>query len=243
MSGGCFMVSRQIWDHPEFRPAVFSEREAFMWLVSEAAWKSRTTRAGRAVVDLERGQLCASLRFLSTAWGWSKSRVERFLKRLENRDMIRAETGTGQVVITVCNYSKYQGERDTGGTEAGHGRDRSGTNENKGNKDNNTPKPPNGVPDGFDAFWSAVPKKVGKDAAIKAYRAAVKKAPPELILSGIKAYAVSVLGKDRQYVANPASWLNAGRWGDEVDAPRGWRDKPEAEWTAKDRLEYTRAML
>jgi len=133
------MVSRRIWDHPAFAASEFSEREAFLWLVSEASWKPRTVRAGRAVVNLERGQLCASIRFMATAWTWSKSRVDRFLKRLEKQDMVRAESGTGQLIITLCNYDEYQGKRDTGGTRAGHERDTSGTNYNKDEiRDNNT---------------------------------------------------------------------------------------------------------
>lgn len=135
MTAGTFAVSRQIWSHPEFAPCAFSEREAFLWLVSEASWKERTSRSGRVVVDLQRGQLCASVRFMAEAWQWSKSRVDRFLKRLENRDMLVTETGTGQLVITLCNYDEYQGQRDTSGTRAGqsagHERDASGTNYNK----------------------------------------------------------------------------------------------------------------
>lgn len=135
MTAGTFAVSRRIWTHPEFAPCEFSEREAFLWLVSEASWKDRTARSGRVVVDLKRGQLCASIRFMAEAWRWSKSRVDRFLKRLENRDMIRTESGTGQCVITICNYDEYQGQRDASGTEAGqspgHERDTSGTNYKK----------------------------------------------------------------------------------------------------------------
>lgn len=135
MTAGTFAVSRRIWSHPEFAPSAFSEREAFLWLVSEASWKDRAARSGRVVVDLRRGQLCASIRFMGEAWGWSKSRVDRFLKRLENRDMLRTESGTGQLVITLCNYDEYQGQRDTGGTRAGqssgHERDTSGTNYKK----------------------------------------------------------------------------------------------------------------
>lgn len=144
MTAGTFAVSRRIWSHPEFAPCEFSEREAFLWLVSEASWKPRTVRAGRVVVDLERGQLCASIRFMADAWQWSKSRVDRFLKRLEKRDMLVSECGTGQLIITLCNYDEYQGERDTSGTvagqKAGHERDSSGTNYKKDVIQSNTEK-------------------------------------------------------------------------------------------------------
>jgi hypothetical protein len=131
MTTGTFNVARAIWEHPVFAPSPFSEREAFLWLVSEAAWKPRTARAGRVIVDLERGQLCASIRFMAEAWGWSKSRVERYLKRLENHAMICAKSGTGQMVLTIQNYNEYQHPWDSGGTQAGHKRDTSGTNYKK----------------------------------------------------------------------------------------------------------------
>lgn len=131
MTGGTFKVSRRIWSHPDFAPSPYSEREAFLWIVSEASWKARRVRAGRITVDLDRGQLCASIRFMAEAWIWSKSKVDRYLKRLERLDMIRTESGTGQLVLTVCNYDEYQGDRDTSGTVAGHERDSSGTNYKK----------------------------------------------------------------------------------------------------------------
>lgn len=135
MSAGTFAVSRRIWSHPEFAPCEFSEREAFLWMVSEASWKPRTVRSGRVVVDLQRGQLCASIRFMAEAWKWSKSRVDRFLKRLEKRDMLVSQSGTGQIIITLCNYDEYQWPNEDSGTraghKAGHERDTSGTNYKK----------------------------------------------------------------------------------------------------------------
>lgn len=236
MSGGSFFVSRAIWDHCEFEPEPFSQREAFLWLISEAAWKPCRRRAGRVVVDLKRGQLCASIRFMAEAWGWSKSRVSRFLTRIESRDMIGTGTGTGQLVITLSNYDKYQGERDTSGTraerKAGHERDTSGTNENKGNKlINNTPLPPKGD-DGFDAFWQEVPRKVAKIAARKAYSSALKKTDAATILDGMKRHAKAMAGNEARYVPHPSSWLNAERWADEEAPPDR---KPPSEWSDKDR--------
>lgn len=226
MSGGTFNVSRKIWDHPEFRPEPFSEREAFLWLVSEASWKSRTVRAGRVVVDVERGQLCASIRFMAEAWQWSKSRVNRFLKRLENRDMIETQIGTGQLVLTVCNYDTFQGKRDVGGTragrKAGHERDSGGTNEKKDaiqSKKEYTTNPPEGVTDRFDEFWQEVPRKIGKGTAKRAFAKAVKKVDPQIIIDAMRAHAKAMKGKDQQYIPHPSTWLNGERWDDEAPAP------------------------
>ena len=86
---GTFNVSRAIWNHSVFKPEPFSEREAFLWLISEAEWRPRTRRVGNIIVDLARGQIAASLRFMGRRWGWKKDRISRYLLRLKNRDMIK----------------------------------------------------------------------------------------------------------------------------------------------------------
>ena len=72
---GVFAVDRGIWEHPVFAREPFSEREAFIWLVGEAAFRSRRVRlASGAIVELARGQLAHSLRFMASKWCWSEAR-------------------------------------------------------------------------------------------------------------------------------------------------------------------------
>lgn len=105
---GVIAIDRGVFDHDCFADEPFTEREAWMWLIAEAAWKARTRRIGRVVVNLARGQLAASLRFMAERWGWNKDKVDRFLARLKNRDMIATDSATGISVITICNYNNYQ---------------------------------------------------------------------------------------------------------------------------------------
>lgn len=77
------------------------------------------------------------------------------------------------------------------------------------------PKPPKGpADDRFDQFWQAYPKKVGKAAALKAW----EKAKPDLqaVLKALEWQKQSdQWRKDGgQYIPNPATWLNQGRWDD-----------------------------
>ena len=67
----------------------------------------------------------------------------------------------------------------------------------------------------FDLFWNAYPKKIAKKAALKAWTQATKDTDPNVIIASAQAYAKD---KTRQeaYTAYPATWLNAGRWMDEV---------------------------
>lgn len=229
------MVSRTLWDDPAFADEPFSEREAWIWMIAEACWKPREKRVGSIVVELDRGQFAASIRFMAEAFSWHRNRVHRLLKRLQSRNMIRVESGTGVNVVSICKYDEYQLSPKHHGTAAGQQRDSSGTNENKGNKGNNNTSSND---DGFDEFWRHVPRKVGKGQAVKAYRAARKKVSHDKLVSGIKAYADSVSGTDPQFVAHPATWLNGERWADEGKTDtRTWRDKHPSEWTARDRKE------
>jgi len=76
--------------------------------------------------------------------------------------------------------------------------------------------PPKGDDDAFSEFWDSVPRKVAKGQARKAWKTAVKKAPPETIIAAMKRYAKEREGKDAQFTAHPATWLNGERWADET---------------------------
>jgi len=146
---GVFAVDRGIWDDPDFAPEPFTEREAFMWLVGEAAWRKHRRRLGGHVYDLDRGQLVCSLRFLAEAWQWGKGSVERFLAMLAQKSIIGTLSGHSATVITIRNYSRFQRvslpEANECGTEAGQTRDKV---EDIESKEDTTP--PTGAPRDLD---------------------------------------------------------------------------------------------
>ena len=134
---GLFWVDRGVWEHPiltDRRP--FSRREAWLWMISEAAYLPRQFRVGGQTIELKRGQLAHSIRYIADKWRWPKSNVARFFDCLKTGTMIETESGTGVNIITICNYDKYQSrqpaDRDTGwdthrdksGTAAGQQRDK-----------------------------------------------------------------------------------------------------------------------
>jgi hypothetical protein len=82
------------------------------------------------------------------------------------------------------------------------------------------PARPDTLP-GFDAFWEAYPRRIGKEEARKAYRKALKLTTPDVILAGAKRYRreVEKAGTEMQFVKHPGPWLNAGRWEDEEPPP------------------------
>lgn len=73
--------------------------------------------------------------------------------------------------------------------------------------------------DTFPDWYTAYPKHVGRGQAEKAYRQALKKAEPSVLLSAAQRFAVASAGKDPQFIAHPATWLNGERWLDDAAPP------------------------
>lgn len=109
-------VDVSVFEHEFFAsPEPFSEREAWLWLIANAAWKNTTHRVGNVMLDVPVGSLFATLRGLQSAWHWgSDKRVRSFISRLENGRMVETKTDAGKTHITICNYGRYQ---DAGRTE------------------------------------------------------------------------------------------------------------------------------
>lgn len=72
----------------------------------------------------------------------------------------------------------------------------------------------------FDRFWAIYPKKVGKQAAFRAFKAAIKKASIEAMLAAIEKQKQSEQWRkdNGQFIPHPTTWLNQGRWDDEITA-------------------------
>lgn len=108
-------IQTSIFDHEVFAAEPFSEREAWMWLISKAAWKDTKHRIGHNVVDVPTGSMFLTLREMQATWRWkSDKRVRSFLSMLEREEMIETKTDAGKTQVSICNYSRYQ---DSGRTE------------------------------------------------------------------------------------------------------------------------------
>ena len=72
------------------------------------------------------------------------------------------------------------------------------------------------IPIWFSKCWENSPKRIGKKAALRAYKAALKDTDADTLLAGIKAYSAKVKSEqtDEKYICHPVTWLNQGRWED-----------------------------
>jgi len=212
-------VQTSIFDHELFQAEPLTEREAWLWLISNAAWKTTRHRVGTDMHEVPAGSLFVTLRKLQTAWKWkSDYRVRSFLKLLEKEEMIVSETNTGKTQITICNYSHYQEAERT---------DNASATQEKRTKDTNTPNTsslrsdvtikPDFESEFEQQFWPVYPRRVGKGQALKAFRAARKQNDLETIMAGVRRYAASRQGENPEYTKHASTWLNGQCWLDEAD--------------------------
>ena len=74
----------------------------------------------------------------------------------------------------------------------------------------------------FNEWYQNYPRKEGKGQARKAFKAALKKTDLETLKAGLAAYNKTVEGKEKKYIAMPATWLNGERWADDTTGlPQG----------------------
>lgn len=90
--------------------------------------------------------------------------------------------------------------------------------------------------DDFEDFWTAVPRKVGKKDAQKAYRLARKYHTGQFLKEAMLAYAKSREGEPKEFTLHPSTWLRGERWNDQsgsMTAQNGERPSSERIWADK----------
>ena len=241
MKGGYIVTARSIFEHEDFEGETFSRREAFLWLVAQAAWKD--------TAELKRGQVEASLRKMATTWGWTIDKVRWALKGWQAKTMVKIHTTghttghpTPSLVVTLCNYDKYQ--KVTKGNTTGHTTGHTTVEKKKKpieekKKENIVRLVATQPDDRFEEFWNGFPKRLGDNPKHKAHlkfleltRSGVD--PALMIAAARRSPAHANRGDDRKYVPMCITWLNQHRWED--DARSGLFEEAPMSETERDQL-------
>ena len=82
------------------------------------------------------------------------------------------------------------------------------------------PKSPS-TGDAFERFWSVYPRKIGKQSAKRAFERV--KVPLETLVTAVERQKCSDqwMQNNGQFIPHPATWLNQGRWDDELPESAG----------------------
>lgn len=95
---------------------LWQDAERFKWwcdLLMLAAWEDRKTMHDAHVFVLTKGQMIASVSFLTERWGKSAPTIIKYLKLLEDEGMIKRTVLYRQTsIITICKYESYTEQDD-----------------------------------------------------------------------------------------------------------------------------------
>jgi hypothetical protein len=177
-------------------------------------------------VVIKAGQFITGRKKLSEETGISESKCERILKVFENEQQIEQQKTNLFRLITILNYNGYQKSEQqieqpvNNKCTTNEQPVNTNNNKNNNNKENNENKKAY-----FNEFWKAYPNKTGKLACIKAWE---KLKPNKELLDKMliaieeqKQWRLNAHGEFRPPWKNPATWLNAGCWEDEITKGNG----------------------
>ena len=104
---GWIKISREIEDH-----WLWQDADRMRWWIDMlflASWEDKKVIEDTHLITIKKGQFIASVAFLCKRWGKSNKTIIKYLKLLEEDEMICREVLHRQTpIITICNYDKYQ---------------------------------------------------------------------------------------------------------------------------------------
>jgi len=89
----------------------------------------------------------------------------------------------------------------------------------------------------FQTFWQLYPRKVAKKQAEKSWKR-LSQAEQTEVLEALPNHIEywRLKETDKEYIPHPATWLNQGRWEDELDLTPKEMKKPSLPWYSTDEL-------
>ena len=112
MSNNFFKVDRGLLGSPRWLSEKFTRGQAWVDLFGLAQHADNFIRVRGVKVDVKRGQLARSLETLSDRWKWSKDKIIRYLKELENDGDISMQKSNVITLITILKYEQWQGKHN-----------------------------------------------------------------------------------------------------------------------------------
>lgn len=107
MHHGWISIYRKTQCHWLWEDKPFSKGQAWIDLLLSANHTAKKVNLGNELIEVPEGGLITSIAKLCKAWGWSNTKVTKFLTLLESDGMITKKSDAKKTVITIENYSKY----------------------------------------------------------------------------------------------------------------------------------------
>jgi len=149
---GWISLHRRLAQHELWTSEPFSRGQAWVDLLLLANHKDGFIYVRGNKINIKRGQVGWSEHRLAERWQWSRNKVRKFIKDLEEEQQIKPQKNNVTSVISIVNYDKYQQNEPQKVPQKNRRRTTEGTaeepqkvpqkdtnnNDNNGNNDNNT---------------------------------------------------------------------------------------------------------
>ena len=202
----------------------------WIYLLLKANWKDQERDHG----VVRRGEFTSSVRQIACECGLSESTVKRYLNSLRKTGEITTSTNRQWTKITINKYDKYQGNEPTDEPTVGltveptHEptvephlkKERKKEGKNRKNISNTLTENRSDDVDHdawFDAFWRVYPRKVGKQKAKNRFKKIVTNEDKfNELMAAIEKQNEVYSTREMKSIPHPDTWLNQGRWEDEL---------------------------
>ena len=110
---GYILLYRNIQDHWVWEDKPFTKGQAWIDLIMLANHEEKKVPFDKGYVYVKRGQILTSQVKLAQRWGWSRDRVQRYIKQLKSDEMLYTDCNNRKTLLTLVNYDNFQGGRTT----------------------------------------------------------------------------------------------------------------------------------
>jgi len=105
---GYIALHRKIIENEFYFSERFTRSQAWIDLLLLATHSEKTTYIRGIEVKLNAGELCYSQKSLADRWKWNFKTVKKYLKILQNREMVETKTNNVTTIISIKNWHIYQ---------------------------------------------------------------------------------------------------------------------------------------
>lgn len=117
MAEGWIKLHRAIQEHWVWDDEPFTRGQAFIDLLLMVNHKDKKIMFNGELIEVKKGSKITSLRQLSDRWKWSTNKVKKYLEQLQKDGMINYKSDNKKTLLTIENYSVYQGQGNTEETQ------------------------------------------------------------------------------------------------------------------------------
>ena len=108
MKKGYIKLHRRFFEHALWEEKRnYSRAEAFLDMIQTASFKASKRIINGKLIQLDAGELIASERYLSVRWGWSRTKIRKFVQLLKEDGMLDQRKDQAETVLNLLKYKDY----------------------------------------------------------------------------------------------------------------------------------------